>query len=85
MYIPLASQDSKMLKELALEKTNFNGEGPCVKFFDPNLCSKRRQYLFWGFFHPTAFASELAALTLYGGGPRFVKPMNFSQLAMVDA
>ncbi|XP_059440558.1 GDSL esterase/lipase At5g33370-like [Corylus avellana] len=62
---------------------NFNGEGPCVKFFDPNLCSNCREYLFWDFFHPTAFASELAALTLYGGGPRFVKPMNFSQLAMV--
>ncbi|XP_062023482.1 GDSL esterase/lipase At5g37690-like [Rosa rugosa] len=46
-----------------------------------NLCSNRDQYLFWDRFHPTQAASKLAAVALYSGGPQFVSPINFSQLA----
>ncbi|XP_009337117.3 GDSL esterase/lipase At5g55050-like [Pyrus x bretschneideri] len=58
----------------------FNGELPCFFLIGPNLCANRREYLFWDSYHPTEYASELAALTLYGGGTRFVTPMNFSRL-----
>ncbi|XP_021819542.1 GDSL esterase/lipase At4g16230-like [Prunus avium] len=58
-----------------------NGVIPCMHFLNPNLCANRREYLFWDLFHPTEYASQLAALTLYGAGTRFVTPMNFSQLA----
>ncbi|KAM5546924.1 GDSL esterase/lipase [Rosa sericea] len=57
-----------------------NGENPCVTIFDPNLCSNRHEFLFWDLYHPTEFASQLAARTLYGAGTRFMTPMNFSQL-----
>ncbi|XP_048128353.1 GDSL esterase/lipase At4g28780-like [Rhodamnia argentea] len=55
-----------------------NAEGIC----DPNarLCLKRHEYLFWDLYHPTHTASKLAAVTLFTGGPRYVTPMNFSQL-----
>ncbi|KAL9688093.1 hypothetical protein QQ045_032506 [Rhodiola kirilowii] len=58
----------------------FNGKGFC----DPNanLCSNRGEHLFWDWYHPTQTASKLAATTLYGGGPPFTTPINFSQLAM---
>ncbi|KAK3015174.1 hypothetical protein RJ639_005320 [Escallonia herrerae] len=56
-----------------------NGEQPCTPKAD--LCSNRNEYLFWDLYHPTHAASKLAALTLYGGGPRFVTPINFAQLA----
>ncbi|GAY46086.1 hypothetical protein CUMW_094260 [Citrus unshiu] len=57
----------------------FNAQSIC----DPkaNLCSNRNQNLFWDLFHPTQAASNLAAVTLYGGEPRFVSPINFAQLA----
>ncbi|CAL5197431.1 unnamed protein product [Lathyrus oleraceus] len=58
----------------------FNGEGPCVKAFNANLCPNRDDYLFWDWFHPTEKASELAAETLFTGGKEFVLPKNFSQL-----
>lgn len=61
-----------------------NGENPCFFLEEPNLCSNRHQFLFWDFFHPTEFASQLAAQTLYGAGTRFVTPMNFSQLVAIN-
>ncbi|XP_004289057.1 PREDICTED: GDSL esterase/lipase At5g55050-like [Fragaria vesca subsp. vesca] len=61
-----------------------NGKLPCLFFLDPKLCPNRREVLFWDLYHPTDFASELAALTLYGGGTRFVTPMNFSQLVALN-
>ncbi|XP_047320553.1 GDSL esterase/lipase At5g55050-like [Impatiens glandulifera] len=45
-----------------------------------NLCPNRKQYLFWDLFHPTQVASQLAAVTLFSGGPQFVSPINFGQL-----
>ncbi|PRQ23079.1 putative triacylglycerol lipase [Rosa chinensis] len=57
-----------------------NGEKACVTIFDPNLCSNRQEFLFWDLYHPTEFASQLAARTLYGAGTRYMTPMNFSQL-----
>ncbi|KAK6922533.1 GDSL lipase/esterase [Dillenia turbinata] len=59
-----------------------NAEQPCTVY--ANLCPNRNKYLFWDRYHPTQVASRLAALTLYGGGRKFVTPMNFSQLALVD-
>ncbi|KAI3718244.1 hypothetical protein L6452_19106 [Arctium lappa] len=56
-----------------------NAEKPCTR--KAKLCSNRNEYLFWDLFHPTQFASELAAKTLYNGGPQFVTPVNFAQLA----
>lgn len=55
-----------------------NAEQACTP--SANLCSNRREYLFWDLYHPTQAASLLAAQTLYGGGQRFVAPINFSQL-----
>jgi phospholipase/lecithinase/hemolysin len=56
-----------------------NAENFCKP--DANLCSNRDQYLFWDQFHPTQAAYKLAAVTLYSGGPQFVSPINFAQLA----
>ncbi|KAF3434800.1 hypothetical protein FNV43_RR21886 [Rhamnella rubrinervis] len=71
----------KEVKSACCGAGKFNGEAIC----DPhaNLCLKRDEYLFWDLFHPTQAASKLAALTLYSGPPRFVTPINFSQLAEV--
>ncbi|EOX97537.1 hypothetical protein QUC31_015641 [Theobroma cacao] len=59
-----------------------NGTLNAESFCTPtaNLCSNRRRYFFWDLFHPTQTASRLAAFTLYSGEPRFVAPINFSQL-----
>ncbi|RHN41902.1 putative triacylglycerol lipase [Medicago truncatula] len=59
----------------------FNGEGPCLKSLNANLCKNRDDFLFWDWFHPTEKASELAAVTLFTGGKEFVSPKNFGQLA----
>ncbi|XVF00810.1 hypothetical protein REPUB_Repub04eG0033900 [Reevesia pubescens] len=56
-----------------------NAESFCIP--TANLCPNRHEYLFWDLFHPTQAASKLAAFTLYGGEPRFVAPISFSQLA----
>ncbi|XP_076956417.1 GDSL esterase/lipase 6-like [Bidens hawaiensis] len=56
-----------------------NAERSCTP--DANLCSNRDEYLFWDLNHPTRYASELAAVTLYSGGKQFVTPINFAQLA----
>ncbi|BBH08084.1 GDSL-like Lipase/Acylhydrolase superfamily protein, partial [Prunus dulcis] len=60
-----------------------NGVIPCMHSLNPNLCANRHEYLFWDLYHPTEYASRLAALTLYGAETRFVAPMNFSQLAAI--
>ncbi|XP_004292275.1 PREDICTED: GDSL esterase/lipase At5g55050-like [Fragaria vesca subsp. vesca] len=56
-----------------------NAESYCTP--NANLCSNRDQYLFWDVFHPSQAASKLAAVTLYYGGPEYVSPINFAQLA----
>lgn len=56
-----------------------NAEKTCTP--QANLCSERDRYLFWDLYHPTQYASQLAAATLYNGGPQFVTPINFAQLA----
>ncbi|CAI9261660.1 unnamed protein product [Lactuca saligna] len=56
-----------------------NAEKTCTP--QAKLCSDRDTYLFWDLYHPTQYASELAATTLYNGGPQFVTPINFAQLA----
>ncbi|XP_027088781.1 GDSL esterase/lipase At5g55050-like [Coffea arabica] len=48
-----------------------------------NLCSKRKEYLFWDQFHPTQAAANLAANTLYAGPPLYVSPINFAQLVQL--
>ncbi|XP_020209216.1 GDSL esterase/lipase At5g55050 [Cajanus cajan] len=58
-----------------------NGQVGCIKAQNASLCAKRKEFLFWDWFHPTEIASELAAKTLFGGGIEFVSPINFSQLA----
>ncbi|WCJ39956.1 GDSL esterase/lipase At5g41890 [Euphorbia peplus] len=58
--------------------------GDSKAFCGPNtttLCVNRHEYLFWDAFHPTMAASKLAAATLFFGGPQFVAPINFKQLA----
>ncbi|KAF8013411.1 hypothetical protein BT93_I1305 [Corymbia citriodora subsp. variegata] len=69
----------KDVKSACCGSGTLNAEGIC----EPNarLCPKRHEYLFWDLFHPTQAASKLAAVTLFTGGPRYVAPMNFSQLA----
>lgn len=61
----------------------FNGDGPCSEPNGTDICGDRRDHLFWDWFHPTEKVSELAALTLYGGGRRLATPMNLSQLARI--
>lgn len=56
-----------------------NAQGICNA--TANLCSDRRQYIFWDLFHPTHAAARLAANTLYGGPTLYVSPINFAQLA----
>ncbi|KAI8021704.1 GDSL esterase/lipase [Camellia lanceoleosa] len=56
-----------------------NAEIPCN--VTSNLCVNRKEYLFWDMCHPTQTASQLVAVTLYDGPPRFVTPINFHQLA----
>lgn len=56
-----------------------NAEQGCLP--TANLCSNRREYFFWDLVHPSQKASKLAAQTLYGGGPKYVTPINFAQLA----
>ncbi|KAL8188691.1 hypothetical protein R6Q57_029711 [Mikania cordata] len=56
-----------------------NAEKTCTP--EANLCSNRDEYLFWDLYHPTQYASKLAATTLYNGGKQFVAPVNFAQLA----
>ncbi|KAF8012662.1 hypothetical protein BT93_I0730 [Corymbia citriodora subsp. variegata] len=63
----------------------FNGRAPCNITQVPKLCLNRAEYLFWDWFHPTQFAAEKAAITLFTGELRFVSPMNFSQLAQAGA
>ncbi|XP_028078572.1 GDSL esterase/lipase At2g31540-like [Camellia sinensis] len=46
-----------------------------------NLCMNRKEYLFWDLYHVTRTASQLAAVMLYDGPPRFVTPITFRQLA----
>ncbi|KAL8251426.1 hypothetical protein R6Q59_035119 [Mikania micrantha] len=59
------------------------GNGTAICEVGVNLCSNRDDFLFWDLFHPTEKASQLAALTLvYGEGPEYVTPMNFSSLAI---
>ncbi|KAL3514955.1 hypothetical protein ACH5RR_021857 [Cinchona calisaya] len=48
-----------------------------------NLCSNRRDYLFWDQYHPTQAAANLAANTLYAGPPLYVSPINFAQLVQL--
>ncbi|KAL6180487.1 hypothetical protein ACLB2K_047150 [Fragaria x ananassa] len=56
-----------------------NAESYCTP--NANLCSNHDQYLFWDLFHPSQAASKLAAVNLYYGGPEYVSPINFAQLA----
>ncbi|XP_016706698.1 GDSL esterase/lipase At4g28780-like [Gossypium hirsutum] len=68
----------KFVKTACCGSGTLNAQGSCSPISD--LCSNRNEYLFWDSFHPTQTASKLAAFTLYGGEPRFVSPINFSQL-----
>ncbi|KAK2989651.1 hypothetical protein RJ640_026887 [Escallonia rubra] len=71
--------DFKNVEAACCGSGRLNGEQPCTPKAD--LCLNRNEYLFWDLYHPTQAASKLAAITLYGGGPRFVTPINFAQLA----
>ncbi|XP_030466908.2 GDSL esterase/lipase At4g16230-like [Syzygium oleosum] len=71
----------KNIEEACCGKGYLNGEKPCFIYYSPNLCLNRTEYLFWDLYHPTEFASKLAALTLFSGNSSFVVPINFSQLA----
>ncbi|KAF5453844.1 hypothetical protein F2P56_023562 [Juglans regia] len=74
----------KEIKTACCGRGKYNGEKGCHFIYSPSLCPNRSEYLFWDYFHPTEYASELAARTLYSGGTNFMTPMNFSQLAVVD-
>lgn len=78
-FYPPFFSDFKEVKSACCGDGKFNGETICTP--ESSLCLKRDEYLFWDLFHPTQAASELAAFTLYSGPPRFVAPINFSQLA----
>ncbi|KAI3975957.1 hypothetical protein MKX01_016640 [Papaver californicum] len=57
----------------------FNRDSPCIEAAE--VCWNRSEYLFWDWYHPTQASADLAVVTLYGGPPRFVTPINFRQLA----
>ncbi|XP_028777268.1 GDSL esterase/lipase At4g16230-like [Neltuma alba] len=60
-----------------------NGQGPCLKSINAELCGNRNDFLFWDWFHPTDKASFLAASKLFNGPPILVTPINFRQLAQI--
>ncbi|CAL5399888.1 unnamed protein product [Camellia sinensis] len=62
-----------------LSAGRLNAEIPCNA--TAILCKNRKEYLFWDLYHPTQATSQLAAVTLYDGPPRFVTAINFRQLA----
>ncbi|KAL1323257.1 hypothetical protein HN51_033609 [Arachis hypogaea] len=46
-----------------------------------SVCENRDVFLFWDQYHPTEYASSIAALAFFTAGPEFVSPFNFSTLA----
>ncbi|KAI3902416.1 hypothetical protein MKX01_003449, partial [Papaver californicum] len=56
----------------------FIGDSPCIE--TAKVCWNGSEYLVWDWCHPQA-AADLAVVTLCGGPPRFVTPINFRQLA----
>lgn len=78
MVFPCIS-DFKNVDTACCGHGTLNAEGICNA--TANLCSDRRQYMFWDLFHPTHAAAGLAAITLYGGPTLYVSPINFAQLA----
>ncbi|MED6150299.1 hypothetical protein PIB30_071068 [Stylosanthes scabra] len=46
-----------------------------------SVCEDRDTFLFWDQYHPTEYASYIAALSFFTAGPEFVSPTNFSILA----
>ncbi|WCJ32770.1 GDSL esterase/lipase At4g16230 [Euphorbia peplus] len=68
------------VKEACCGYGRFNGEVGCNS--SVKLCSNRQEHLFWDRFHPTQAASKLAALSFFAGSPKYVTPMNFSQLLL---
>ncbi|MED6147218.1 hypothetical protein PIB30_042095 [Stylosanthes scabra] len=46
-----------------------------------SVCEDRDTFLFWDQYHPTEYASYIAALSFFTAGPQFVSPTNFSILA----
>ncbi|XP_054808769.1 GDSL esterase/lipase At5g33370-like [Prosopis cineraria] len=73
----------KETKKACCGEGKLNGEGPCLKANNAELCGNRNDFLFWDWFHPTDKASWFAASTLYSGGSDFVTPINFRQLALM--
>ncbi|KAF7003029.1 hypothetical protein CFC21_018412 [Triticum aestivum] len=45
------------------------------------LCPNRTDFVFWDSFHPTEYASGLAASALFADSGNFVRPINVGQLA----
>ncbi|XP_048230982.1 GDSL esterase/lipase At5g55050 [Ricinus communis] len=74
----------KDIKTACCGSGNYNGEYPCYKPINPNLCKNRSEYLFWDMYHPSQAASQLLADSLYKGDTNYMTPMNFSQLAEVE-
>ncbi|KAK4261671.1 hypothetical protein QN277_004634 [Acacia crassicarpa] len=60
-----------------------NGEGPCLKAINAELCEDRNEFLFWDWFNPTDKTSKLAASSLFDGPSNFAFPINFRQLAHI--
>ncbi|KAJ8767035.1 hypothetical protein K2173_012546 [Erythroxylum novogranatense] len=69
----------KDVKTACCGKGKLNAESFCIP--GSSVCHNRHDHLFWDLFHPTEAASKLAAFTLFNGGPEFMTPLNFKQLA----
>lgn len=61
-----------------------NAEKACFINYKPNMCLKRKEFLFWDMYHPTEYASRLAAFALFNENSSFVTSINFSQLAQAS-
>ncbi|XP_059435540.1 GDSL esterase/lipase At2g23540-like [Corylus avellana] len=72
----------KEIQQACCGKGRFNATTRCEPV--ANLCPKRDDYMFWDQYHPTEFASRLAAALLCSGPQQMVVPMNFCQLYMLD-
>ncbi|GLT71266.1 hypothetical protein SLA2020_432990 [Shorea laevis] len=72
----------KEIQQACCGKGRFNATTRCEP--DANLCPDRDEYMFWDQFHPTEFASQIAAALLYAGPQQIVAPINFGQLYMLD-
>ncbi|XP_024526415.1 GDSL esterase/lipase 7 isoform X2 [Selaginella moellendorffii] len=78
-----ASYGFKVTDEGCCGLGRLNGLLACMPI--SNLCSNRKEYLFWDPFHPTEAANMVIATDFYNGTTAYASPINVEELASVSA